>query len=96
MDFPDSIAAPGGSDSAYSAAVTTRTLPAAPSNLAATLTNANPVPVTLRLLLGRPAEWRLRAIAGTRLKDGETIVEVTIPANGRRVVSWEALPANAG
>jgi hypothetical protein len=64
--------------------------------VSATLTNANPVPVTVRLLLGRPAEWRLRAIAGTRLKDGETIVEVTIPAKGRRVVSWEALPANAG
>jgi hypothetical protein len=61
----------------------------------AVLTNANPAPVTLRLVLGSPAEWQFRGLRGTRLKDGETIVEVIVPGNGRREVTWEVRPAGA-
>ena len=30
-----------------------------------------------------------RGVRGTRLKDGETVVEVTVPGNGRREMTWE-------
>jgi len=60
-----------------------------------TLTNANANPVTVRVVLGTPSDWQFRGLRGTRLKDGETIVEVTVPANGRREVSWEVRPAGA-
>ena len=59
------------------------------------LTNANPRPVTLRLVLGAPGEWQFGGIRGTRLKDGEMIVELTVPANGRREVTWTVRPAGA-
>jgi hypothetical protein len=60
-----------------------------------TLTNANPDPVTVRLGLGAPGDWQVRGLRGTRLKDGETIVEVTVPGNGRREVTWDVRPAGA-
>jgi len=59
------------------------------------LTTANPDPVTLRVVLGRPREWQFRGLRGTRLKNGETILEVTVPGNGRREVTWEARPAGS-
>jgi hypothetical protein len=59
------------------------------------LTNANPAPVTLRLVLGASGEWQLRGLRGTRVKDGEVIVEVTVPANGRREIAWEVREAGA-
>lgn len=61
----------------------------------AVLTNANPAPVTLRLRLGPPGGWAFRGLRGTRLKDGETIAEVTIAANGRRELKWEVRSAHA-
>ena len=61
--------------------------------VSAVLTNANPNPVTVRLVLGPPSEWQTRGLRGTRVKDGETIVEVTVPGNGRREVNWEVHPA---
>src|SRR5688572_7448003 len=69
--------------------------PARWSPMRATVTNANSRPVTVRLVLGAPAEWQFRGLRGTRLKDGETIVEVTIPGNGRREVTWDLRPAGA-
>ncbi|HSQ95796.1 MAG TPA: hypothetical protein VLM18_06875 [Croceibacterium sp.] len=60
----------------------------------ATLTNANSHPVTLRLKLGSPLGWHVRGLSGTRLKDGETVYEVTIPANGKRNVAWDVRQAN--
>jgi hypothetical protein len=60
----------------------------------ATLTNANPHPVTLRLKLGSPLQWHLRGFAGTRLKDGETVYELTIPANGKREIRWDVREAD--
>jgi hypothetical protein len=59
------------------------------TTMRATLTNANPRPVTVRIYLGWPSEWRLRGLRGTRLKDGQTIVEVTVPGNGNREVTWD-------
>jgi hypothetical protein len=47
------------------------------------------------LILGTPGGWQFRGISRTSIKDGETIVEVTVPANGRREVTWEVRPAGA-
>jgi hypothetical protein len=54
-----------------------------------TLTNANRNPARVRIVLGASGDWQFRGIRDTRVEDGETIVEVTVPGNGRRVVSWE-------
>lgn len=53
------------------------------------LTNANPVPVNVRLQLGDPAQFALRGLSGARVKDGQRIFEVTVPANGRREITWQ-------
>jgi hypothetical protein len=55
----------------------------------AILTNANQHPVTLRLRLGFPQQWQVRGLKGTRVKDGETVYELTVPANGQRAVQWQ-------
>jgi hypothetical protein len=60
-----------------------------------TLSNANRNPARVRVVLGPSGQWQLRGIPGTRVKDGEVIVEVTVPGNGRREVSWELRPAGA-
>lgn len=67
--------------------------PRAWTPMRAVLTNANPDPVTLRLVLGPPVDWQIRGLRGTRLKDGEAIVEVTVPGNATREVTWEVRPA---
>jgi hypothetical protein len=59
----------------------------------AVLTNANPNPAKVRLVLGSPAYWQQRGLAGTRVKDGLTILEVTVPGNGRRELKWETREA---
>jgi hypothetical protein len=59
------------------------------------LTNANPVSVTVRLIVGAPGQWALSGLRETKLKDGETVYEVTVPANGRRELSWRARSASA-
>jgi hypothetical protein len=51
------------------------------------LTNANDMSVTVRVLLG-PAQQGTIAGLRTRLKDGQRIVEVTVPANGERRLDW--------
>jgi hypothetical protein len=62
------------------------------SAMRATLSNANRNPARVRLVLGPAGEWQLRGLSGTRVKDGEVILEVTVPGNGRREVSWELRP----
>jgi hypothetical protein len=57
------------------------------------LTNANPRPVTVRLQLGPSGQWALRNIPGTRVKDGQVILELALPANGRRELGWQVRPA---
>jgi hypothetical protein len=59
-----------------------------------TITNANPHPVTMRLQLGGSGQWVYRGIP-TELKDGQRITEVTVPANGTRLVEWELRSATA-
>ncbi len=61
---------------------------AAWTRMRSTLTNANPAPVTMRVQLGNPVQWTVRGIP-TELKNGERIVEVTVPANGTRMIEWE-------
>lgn len=61
--------------------------------MSAVLTNANPAPATLRLTLGASGQWQVRGIGNIRVKDGEVIAEVTIPANGRRELKWDLRPA---
>ena len=59
------------------------------------LSNANPTPVRLRLVLGPSGQWQLRGVKGTKVKDGEVILETTIPANGRREIAWDVRPAGS-
>lgn len=56
------------------------------------LANANDTPVTVRLQLGWPSEWDIRGLR-TQLKDGQRIVEVSVPANGTRNVTWQVREA---
>jgi hypothetical protein len=65
------------------------------SGMKTVLSNANSHAVTLRLKLGSPRQWHLRGLKATRVKDGETVYEVAIPANGRREIAWEIHQADA-
>ncbi len=58
-----------------------------------TLTNANPHAVTMRIYLGLPAYWDAKGLR-TRVKDGQRIAEVTVPANDTRVVEWQVRRAD--
>jgi hypothetical protein len=60
-----------------------------------TVSNANAEPVTIRVALGSPVDLQFRGLKRTRVKDGITIAEVTIPGNSRRVVAWEVRRASA-
>lgn len=62
------------------------------AGMRATLTNANDAPVTVRIDLGRPTEWEIRG-QRTSLKDGQRIIEITVPANGQRAVAWQVREA---
>ena len=55
--------------------------------MTAELTNANPAPVTVRLNMGYPAQWRFRGVR-EQLKDGQRIIEVEVPGNSSRELSW--------
>jgi hypothetical protein len=59
-----------------------------------TVTNANRTPARVRIALGASGSWQFRGIE-TSLKDGAMIVEVTVPGNGRRELTWELRPAGA-
>ena len=65
------------------------------TRMRSTLSNANPDPVTVRLQLGSPGEWTHRGVR-SQLKDGQRIIEVTVPANGTGVITWELRSATAG
>jgi hypothetical protein len=60
----------------------------------AVVTNANSHPASFRLWLGWAGEWRFDRLAGSRLKDGQRIVEFTVPANGRREMTWRIRPTD--
>jgi len=64
------------------------------TTMTAEISNANSHPVTVRLDLGSPVQWEFRGIR-ERLKDGQRIAEVTVPANGTRSLEWEVRPPQA-
>jgi hypothetical protein len=64
------------------------------TRMRAVLTNANNAPVTVRLQQGASGDVTVRGRA-SRVKDGMRIVEVSVPANGERVVEWDVRPALA-
>ena len=51
------------------------------------VTNANPAAVKLRISLGGSAA-KIAGLRGVRIKDGERVYETTVPANGRRELTW--------
>lgn len=59
-----------------------------------TLTNANRSPARVRLVVALAGQAQVRGLRA-RIKDGEEIVEVIVPGNGQRELTWEARPAGA-
>ncbi len=57
------------------------------SRMEARLSNANPHQVTMRIVLGQGGAFEYRDIR-TRLKDGQRIAQISVPANSERVVQW--------
>ncbi len=53
------------------------------------LSNANGGKVSVRLNLGAFADWEMKGLRRTRLKDGNRVVQVTVPANGIREFSFQ-------
>jgi hypothetical protein len=52
------------------------------------LTNANSGSARVRVVLGRSGGWRLTGLRRTSVRDGEVIVETTVPGNGSRELTW--------
>ncbi len=74
--------APGGSD------------PRRWAKMQAQITNANPHPVKLRLQVGYAGEFDIRFPRHkVEVKNGYQTVELTVPANTRRVFEWKAREA---
>ncbi|OJW56278.1 MAG: hypothetical protein BGO57_07990 [Sphingomonadales bacterium 63-6] len=62
----------------------------------ATLTNANRHPIKARVELGRPADWAIRKkVKGMSVKDGQWVIERTIPAGTSVNIDWEIRSAEA-
>lgn len=55
----------------------------------AEIANALDHPARLRIRLGTAADWEVRG-RGLRIKDGERVIETTIPANSDRKIRWRA------
>lgn len=54
----------------------------------ADVTNANPVPATMRFVLGPAGDVTTRGLKGVRVKDGLSIAEITVPANTRKTLKF--------
>lgn len=54
----------------------------------AVVTNANPVPATIRFVLGPAGDVTTRGLKGVRVKDGLSIAEITVPANTRKTLKF--------
>lgn len=66
------------------------------TKMRAELTNANPQPVTMRLKLGWSSEWDARGLReSVVVKNGQMVVEVTIPANQTRTFEWKLRSTDA-
>jgi hypothetical protein len=62
--------------------------PGARVQMQVALTNANPSPATVRIVLGGAGAGKIGGLKGVRAKDGAQIVELTVPANGTRDLRW--------
>jgi hypothetical protein len=62
--------------------------PGARVRMLVALINANPSPATVRVVLGSAGEGTINGLKGVRIKDGAQIVELTVPANGKRELRW--------
>ncbi|NKB16286.1 MAG: hypothetical protein HC774_04495 [Sphingomonadales bacterium] len=59
------------------------------TKMRAELTNANPQPITMRLQLGWSSDWEARVPReSVAVKNGQKVVELTIPANQTRTFEW--------
>ena len=54
------------------------------------LTNANPSRARVRVQLGLASQWEVRGLRNVGLKDGNRIIEIDVPANGNRELTFEA------
>ena len=59
----------------------------------AEIANALDQPARLRIGLGTAADWEIRG-RGLRIKDGERVIETTIPANSDRKIRWRVRSAH--
>lgn len=54
------------------------------------LSNANTQPVPVRVELGDPVQWRIRQkVSGVSVKDGQRVIERTIPAGRTLTIGWD-------
>jgi hypothetical protein len=67
------------------------------TQMRASLTNANPHPITLRLQLGWAGQYDIR-FPGAKVvvKNGYQAVEVNVPANGTRSIDWRLREGSGG
>ncbi|RXZ63980.1 DUF4139 domain-containing protein [Pelagerythrobacter rhizovicinus] len=63
------------------------------ARMEAEIANALDHPARLRVRLGTAADWEVRG-RGLRIKDGERVIETTIPANSDRKVRWRVRSAH--
>lgn len=59
------------------------------TRMEATVTNALANSVTLRIELGRAADWEVGRRQGLRVKDGVRMIEARIPADSERKIRWK-------
>ena len=58
-----------------------------------TVTNANSVPIRIRIDLGDSSEWEMRKARGLKTRNGQHALEMTIPANSSRALGWKLRPS---
>lgn len=64
--------------------------------LRAKLTNANRYPIKARVELGLPSQWKIREkLKGLVVKDGQWMIERTVPANGSLDIEWAMRSSDA-
>lgn len=54
----------------------------------AVISNANNRKANVRLILGPASDWSVEKIKNTRVKDGNIITEITVPAGKTRKIGW--------
>lgn len=52
------------------------------------LTNAGSERITVRLELGPARGWKLEGLKKVRLKNGQRMLELTLPARSSRTITW--------